>query len=189
MEDAKIKFEKERETTLKSLPDSVKSMFGHIGFAILDEEDALQVPVLILNPYHVPPKPVRDIYWFDLFMGKKRKKGGLIKLAYLVYHYGSNDPDDCYSFVEQDEFTSYEAGCEAGYHVLPSHVQAKLDAGQPLEESDEHLVRSWSEMQEDAAKQPEDRRRGVAFQERYELLAPTKPKDPPRQKKRQKTTK
>jgi hypothetical protein len=189
MEAAKIKFEKERETTLKALPDSVKNMFGHIGFAILDEEDALQVPVLILNPYHVPPKPVRDIYWFDLFMGKKRKKGGLLKLAYLVYHYGSNDPDDCYSFVEQDEFTSYQAGCKAGYNILPSHVQVKLDAGQALEESDEHLVRSWSEMQEDAAKEPEERKRGIDFQERYELLATTKAKDPPGQNKRQKTTK
>ena len=113
----KRKFEKEREQILKALPDSIKDTFGKLGFAI--EEEGEIIPVLILSPYDVPPRPFRDIYWFDYY-SKAKKAKKLDKLAYMVYHYGAEE--DCYSFIEQDQFVEYEAGKEKGYDVLPEAI-------------------------------------------------------------------
>lgn len=176
MQDAKNKFEKEREQTLKALPDSVKQMFGQIGFVSSDDEE-IALPVLIVSPYQVPPKPVRDIYWYDYFSKAKRAKK-LSELAYLVYHYGHNDPDDYYSFVEQSDFVSYEQGLERGYHILPDGLAGKEN----LTEEEEIRVRGIAEMEEDVAKEPEERMRGaVGFQERHEQM-----KEAPPAAKRQK---
>jgi hypothetical protein len=56
-------FEEERDEILKQLPDTYKSMFGRIGFA---KWSGMTLPVLILNPYHVPPYPVRQ-QWFKQY--------------------------------------------------------------------------------------------------------------------------
>lgn len=177
---AKGKFEKEKETILKSLPDSVKAMFGVIGFckAEVDEDDENAnanagddyVPCLILDPYDVPPRPVRDTYWFDMYSRYKRTKK-LAEMDYLVYHYGSDDPMDCYSFIEQKDFKTYEEGLAAGYDKLPAHIQAKVDAGTELEEEEEQRVRGLEEMKEDVDKPAEERKRGnFTFKERHEVL-------------------
>jgi hypothetical protein len=183
MEDAKKSFEQGREKQLKELPDNIKQMFGQIGFALseYDEESAI-VPVLVLSPYDVPPKPFRDIYWFDLFSKVKRSKK-LSELAYLVYHYGA-DIDDCYSFVEQEDFESYESGKSKGYDIIPVELQQKLDAGKELTEEELAKVRGIQEMEEDIAKDPAERKRGyLDFKERHEEVLDDK-KQPP--KKRQK---
>jgi len=166
---AKKMFEQEREKILADLPENVKSMFGQIGFCQLygNGEDEEFVPVMIMNPYDVPPKPVRDIYWHDLYSKGKRSKS-LGKLAYLVYHYGSDDPDDCYSFIEQEDFVPADEGLKLGYGETPAEIRKKLDAGTPLDEEEEVRVRGLSEMKEDLAKTLADRRRGVNFQERWE---------------------
>jgi len=175
----KKKFEKEREKTLAELPDSVKAMFNQIGFAPAEHDESELVPVLILSPYDVPPKPVRDVYWYDLF-GKAKRSKEVDKLPYLVYHYGQNDPDDCYSFVEQDEFISYEEGKEKGYDVMPEALAAKVKEGSALTEEEEILVRGLKEMAEDVLKEPAERKRGTTdFQERYEKL-----KEPPAKKRK-----
>ena len=191
-DDAK-KFEKEKETILHSLPDSIKGMFRVMGFTRVEEEvdsgdddDEEEkkvaatatapppaatedyVPCLVLSPYDVPPRPVRDVYWHSLYMTAKRKKQ-LGQLDYLVYHYGSDDPDDCYSLIAHEDFKSYEKGVQEGYDKLPSHIQQKVDAGSPLTEEEEKRVRALKEMHEDAAKMPEDRKRGNCdFLERHE---------------------
>jgi len=138
---AKAKFEKEKERTLADLPQAITSMFGQVGFGRIsvdddsdddddddkqssEEADTRIVPVLIVNPYHVPPKPVRDVYWFGLYMAAKRKKT-LGTLAYLCYHYGATDPDDCYSFLEHDMFVPYADGCAQGWHKIPDELQSK----------------------------------------------------------------
>jgi hypothetical protein len=54
-------FEEERDESLRQLTDTYKSMFGRIGFA---KWSTMTLPVLILNPYHVPPYPVRQ-QWFQ----------------------------------------------------------------------------------------------------------------------------
>lgn len=194
-ETAKVKFEKERETILKSLPDNVKAMFNVMGFckAEVDEEEenANQnagddyVPCLILSPYAVPPRPVRDVYWFDMYSKCKRTKK-LAELEYLVYHYGADDPADCYSFIAHDDFKSYETGLAEGYDKLPAHIQSKVDAGEELTEEEEQRVRGLKEMKEDAAKPAEERKRGNHdFKERHEVLEEKAAKQPPakRQKK------
>lgn len=179
MNTAKKKFEKEREKTLAELPESVKAMFGQIGFAASEHDENEIIPVLVLSPYDVPPKPVRDVYWYDLF-GKAKRSKSVDKLAYLVYHYGHDDPDDCYSFIEQDEFYSYEEGKERGYDVMPEALAAKLKAGGDLTEEEEIRVRGLKEMEEDVPKAPEERKRGTTdFLERHEKL-----KEPPAKKRK-----
>ena len=98
MSAAQEKFEKERETILKSLPQNIHDSFGTMGFCKHEEEDAdsddddekkapaatttttttttgeggvhMFVPCLILSPYDVPPRPVRDVYWHNLYMDR-----------------------------------------------------------------------------------------------------------------------
>lgn len=117
-------------------------------------------PVLI-SPYDVPPKPVRDIYWMDAFTKAKRSKAKLKKLDYLVYVYGSNNPNDCYNFVNQSEFVSYEDGLKQGY----------CEENQEQQLSNKRLTRGLKEMKMDLQKEPTDRRKDHVdepFRERYE---------------------
>jgi hypothetical protein len=60
---AKKEFEEERDQILNSIPESYKSMFGQIGFVNWGK---LPYPVLILNPYNIPPGPVRN-QWISMF--------------------------------------------------------------------------------------------------------------------------
>lgn len=174
-DEARKAFEKEREKILKDLPDSIKKMFGAIAFgpSAFDEDEI--VPVLIMNPYHVPPKPVRDVYWFDLYSKTKRSKK-LPHLAYLVYHYGADDPDDCYTFIEHKDLISYEDGVAQGYDRLSAEIQTKInDAATSgtcpdLTPEEQMKVRGLEELQEDLAKPPHERRRGVDFLERWQVL-------------------
>lgn len=184
MEDAKKNFEKGREKQLSELPDNVKSMFGQIGFAFQEyDEEREIVPVLVLSPYDVPPKPIRDIYWFDLFSRVKRSKK-LPELAYLVYHYGSADLGDCYSFVEQSDFESYESGKEKGYGSIPLEIQQKINAGIELTEEEMGKIRAIQEMEEDIAKDPAERKRGcLDFKERHEEIVDDNNRKPPPTKK------
>uniref|UniRef100_A0A7S2YNL6 Uncharacterized protein n=1 Tax=Entomoneis paludosa TaxID=265537 RepID=A0A7S2YNL6_9STRA len=174
------KFEKERETILKSLPANVKSMFRTMGFCRVevdsDDEDAAAkkqagddfAPCLILSPYDVPPRPVRDTYWHQMYMAAKRSKK-LGEMDYLVYQYGHDDPEDCYSFVAVEDFKSYDDGLKAGFGELPAALQAKVDAGTALTEDEQIRVRALEEMREDASKKPEERLRGnFDFLERHE---------------------
>lgn len=183
MSSAKEKFEAERDSVLKDLPDSIKDSFGTIGFCKVeanddsdDDEETVSnkktaaeeyVPCLIVSPYDVPPRPVRDVYWFDYFSKRKRTKT-LAQLDYLVYHYGSDDPTDCYSFIAQELFKSYEDGVRDGDDILPERIQGKLDSNVPLTEEEEQRVRGLTEMKEDLEKKPKDRKRNVGFKERYE---------------------
>jgi hypothetical protein len=193
MAQAKEKFEQERDKILKELPDNVKAMFGTMGFckAEHDEEEEENypeedwIPVLVVSPYEVPPRPVRDVYWFDLFSKMKRTKK-LAELEYLVYHYGSDDPLDCYSFIPQNEFKSYEDGIAEGYDNLPSFIQTKVDSGEELTEEEQMRVRGLQEMKEDALKPAAERKRGNwQFKERHEEKSEAPVKKPPakRQKK------
>jgi len=177
MQAEKERFEKEREKTLNALPESIKNMFGQIGFAPSEHDDDDFVPVLVVSPYSVPPKPVRDIYWFDFFNRAKRTKS-LDKLAYLVYHYGHDDPDDCYSFIDQNDFVPYQEGKEKGYH----NMHLALVGKENMTQEEEIQVRGIREMDEDVEKEPADRMRGVVdFMESYEIY-----KDAPPPAKRQK---
>eukprot|EP00539_Tryblionella_compressa_P012883 CAMPEP_0178824176 /NCGR_PEP_ID=MMETSP0746-20121128/5538_1 /TAXON_ID=913974 /ORGANISM="Nitzschia punctata, Strain CCMP561" /LENGTH=79 /DNA_ID=CAMNT_0020485835 /DNA_START=112 /DNA_END=348 /DNA_ORIENTATION=- len=69
--DGKARFEAERDKVLSEIPQALKDKFGTIGFCTVeDDDDETKVyyqPVLIVNPFEVPPKPVRDIYWMDMF--------------------------------------------------------------------------------------------------------------------------
>lgn len=195
MESAKKLFEAEREKILSELPESIKAMFGTIGFAAAEFDENDMIPVLVMSPYDVPPKPVRDVYWFDYFSKAKRSKT-LDKLSYLVYHYGADDPDDCYSFIEHDDFISYEEGKARGYDVLPADLALKLQQQQSeenieLTEEEVRRVRGLRELNEDVLKDPIERKRGtIDFKERHELLPPSSKskalKSPPAAKRQKK---
>lgn len=61
--DAKVEFEEFRDTCLSKIPKPYKQMFGQIGFTKLYNA---VMPCLILNPFHVPPGVVRQM-WLDMF--------------------------------------------------------------------------------------------------------------------------
>jgi hypothetical protein len=182
-------FEAERDQVLNDLPDSIKAMFGVIGFCKVaandDSDDDAEtvsnkavaaeeyVPCLIVSPYDVPPRPVRDVYWFDIYSKAKRTKT-LDKLDYLIYHYGSDDPMDCYSFITHDQFKTYEDGARDGDDVLPARIQTKIDAAQDLTEEEAQRVRGLQEMQQDLAKPVAERKRNTNFKERHEETTATK---------------
>jgi hypothetical protein len=173
METAKSKFEAERKQILADLPESITSMFGTIGFVAAEFDENDIVPVLIMSPYDVPPKPVRDVYWFDQYSKAKRSKA-LHKLAYLVYHYGADDPDDCYSFIEQEDFITYEDGVRLGYDQLSAELEQKVKDGVELTEEESLRVRGLNELKEDVVKDPSLRKRGNAgFKERHEQAVKT----------------
>jgi hypothetical protein len=181
MESAKRAFEKEREKILSEIPANVKAMFGQIGFAVSEETEQF-VPILALNPYDVPPKPVRDVYWFDMFSKGKRSKK-LSKMSYLVYWYGSDDPEDCYSFIEQDDFISYETGEKKGYGELSKAVQDKIDGNLPMSDEERGMIRAIEEMKHHLTQEPVERKcRFGVFKERHEMLAD--PKDADKKRKR-----
>lgn len=184
---AKAKFEKERNDVLKALPDELKDVFGTIGFCpgeVDDDDDENETdttntnppqsqppfmqPVLIVSPYDVPPKPIRDIYWMDAFSKAKRSKAKLKKLDYLVYVYGSDDPDDCYNFVPHEEFVPLEQAQKSGFDVLPKAVADKPASERT--ESESKLARALEEMKADLPKAKEDRKHGSPFLEAYEKL-------------------
>jgi len=200
-DDAKSKFEKERDDVLKTLPDHLKDAFGTIGFGPGEEDDdddegnnstnlkpaqPYMNPVLIVSPYDVPPKPIRDIYWMDAFSKAKRSKAKLKKLDYLVYVYGSDDPGDCYNFVSHDDFVPLEEGQKNGLDILPKVVADKLESERTGSEA--KLVRAIEEMKADLPKAKGDRKHGEDFLEGYEkLMAKEKETDkasPPPAKKR-----
>jgi hypothetical protein len=201
--ESRMQFEKEREKTLSEIPEHLRLMFGQIGFAPSpvypdsdDEEgdekesgsaskkedhegDEIEspteamLPVLILSPFSVPPHPFRDVYWMEKFSKGKRSKS-LKKLSHIVYHYGCTDLDDCYTFVEQDEFVDYDAGVKEGYHELPAYIQKKQEKGIKLSECEQLHIRALAEMNEDIKLAPSKRRRGqMDFLERYEAEAGT----------------
>jgi hypothetical protein len=60
---AKKEFEEERDRILNSLPESYKSLFGQIGFV---KWGKVEYPALILNPYYIPPGPVRN-QWISMY--------------------------------------------------------------------------------------------------------------------------
>ena len=94
-------------------------------------------------------------------------------MEYLVYHYGADDPLDCYSFIPQDEFKSWDTGVAEGYDKLPAYLQSKVDAGVELTEEEQQRVRGIEEAKEDALKPAEERKRGNwQFKERHEETAP-----------------
>lgn len=178
-QEAKLKFEVERDDILKTLPDELKDVFGAIGFCQGEDEDeeeggaagkpAAFIPCLIVSPFDVPPKPVRDIYWMNLYTKAKRSKAKLKKLDYLVYVYGSDDPDDCYNFVAHEDFVALEDGRSRGYDALPKSVSSKSESDRT--ETEAKLVRGLEEMKADLEKQPCDRKRGGPFLERWETLS------------------
>jgi hypothetical protein len=187
--DDKETFEAGREKILSDLPEALKDQFGAIGFFLVEDDDdddddddennntdgqdspprpAYYQPVLIVNPFEVAPKPVRDIYWMEIFNKAKRSKAKMATLDYLVYVYGSDDPDDCYNFVSHDDFISLTDAQEHQLHVAPPELEGR--APKDLSEVEVKLLAGLKEMQEDLAKEPRDRKpqSKFPFLERYQ---------------------
>lgn len=175
-------FEAAREKILSDLPAALKDKFGEIGFFLVEHEDDSEddeapkaadlpnyyQPVLIVNPFEVPPKPVRDIYWMEIFKKGKRSKAKMATLDYLVYVYGSDDAGDCYNFVSHEDFITLEDAKAQNIDVVPAELEGK-DA-KDLSEVEIKLLAGHKEMKADLAKDPKDRnpQSKFPFLERYE---------------------
>jgi len=166
-------FEQERDEILASIPEEYKKMFGQIGFT---KWSKALIPVVILNPYHLPGGPdgaVRN-QWLAMYE-KLRAQNRLESMSYVVYFYGADDPGIYYGFVQQKLFTPYEREKSKGtksVHKLPEKIKKKIDSGAPLSTKDKSTQRGYDEMEEDLLKSPEDRIRGITeFLEEYELRA------------------
>ena len=61
--DVKRIFEEERDEVLKSIPAEYSNMMGQIGFTKWGRNT---LPILILNPFHVPPGKVRE-QWMTMY--------------------------------------------------------------------------------------------------------------------------
>jgi hypothetical protein len=59
----KKNFDQERDEILSSVPESLKSLFGQVGFA---KWGKTSLPVLARSPYDVSPGAVRKI-WFEMY--------------------------------------------------------------------------------------------------------------------------
>ena len=78
---AKREFEAYKAGILKSTPADYKIMFGQIGFT---KWNKILIPVLILNPFHVPPGNVRQ-KWLDMHQ-KVRDAVWLATYSGRVFH-------------------------------------------------------------------------------------------------------
>ena len=92
-------FEAERDEILSIIPDEYRDMFGQIGFTKWGKG---LIPVVILNPYHLPNNCVRN-QWLAMFE-KLRAQNRLSSMSYVVYFYGADDPGVFYGFIEQKKF-------------------------------------------------------------------------------------
>lgn len=68
-QDAKHHFEAERDAVLEALPESVKSMFFQVGFVQWGRRKTNNnyLPVIILDPYSVPPASSARTSWMQKF--------------------------------------------------------------------------------------------------------------------------
>ena len=57
---AKKAFERKKDRVLLLVPQAIRDKYGEIGFATWLGS---MRPVLVLNPYHVPPAPVREYFF------------------------------------------------------------------------------------------------------------------------------
>jgi len=62
LEEKRRLFEEEKDAILSEVPDEVKARFGTICFAKWGKQF---LPVLVMNPYWVPPHARK--YWLDMF--------------------------------------------------------------------------------------------------------------------------
>jgi hypothetical protein len=91
-------------------------------------------------------------------------------MSLLIYWYGEVNEQHMYSLIPQSSFTPYEEGV-AKNPIISKSLQAKVDKGMALEKKDVAKLRALEEVQEDLAKEPSERRRGVVnFVEGYQTL-------------------
>ena len=93
-------------------------------------------------------------------------------MSYLIYYYGSDLNDNCFSFIPQRSFTSYENGVKKGYDKLPKNIQKKVDGSGKLTKADSNVIQRLEEMREDLKKEPKERRGKLDdVREGYEMLS------------------
>ena len=86
---AKRIFEQEKEEILNSIPENYRNKFGQIGFT---KWGKCLLPILILNPYDVPPGEVRG-KWLTMY-----EKVRLCFAGNLVFFGGARINHSPYSF-------------------------------------------------------------------------------------------
>jgi hypothetical protein len=91
----------------------------------------------------------------------------LEKMSYLVYWYGEANQKAMYSLIGQSTFIPYYQAI-AKNPIVPKSLQNKVDAKEPLSKQETLRNRARQEVEQDLAKEPSERRRGVVnFLEGY----------------------
>ncbi|KAG7361462.1 hypothetical protein IV203_036563 [Nitzschia inconspicua] len=158
-------FEQEREEIMATVPKAVKKRFGEILFATFGSYIG---PVLILNPYHVSPGPVRE-QWFKMY-AKCKASDRLVNMTNLVYWYGAYDnPEGAFSFVPTTKLVDFETGKKRMDKKLETLYKKSR-----LSSTDELLQKGILEMDEDIKVEPSMRSGNIGrdFLEVYEHRIP-----------------
>ena len=70
LEEKRRLFEEGRDALLAEVPDETKARFGQIYFAKWGKQ---VMPVLVMNPYSIPPGTTRKL-WLDMFDNVRNSK-------------------------------------------------------------------------------------------------------------------
>jgi hypothetical protein len=99
-----------------------------------------------------------------------KKQDRLEQMSLLIYWYGEEKETNMYSLLPQSNFTPYEEGV-AKNPIVSKSLQIKVDNGRALTDKEMAKIRAQEEVQEDLAKDPSERRRGIVnFIEGYQTL-------------------
>ena len=89
----------------------------------------------------------------------------------LIYWYGTTNPEQYYGFISQKEFVPYENGRHGSHFKSFQAAKVKMEKGKKLTKREKDTISALKEMEEDLAKDPSERKRGVAdFVEGYDML-------------------
>lgn len=156
-------FQIKMQLVLGMLSAQYKSQFLEPGFARWEDEF---LPVLFVGPYDISEGPLRDIFLRKI----KNASKGLLPLPRLVYWYGVDELEQAFSFVPQEDCSTYEEGASKGLLELPKDLQIKLDRGRAFTNTEKKRIEGRDLMEEDKEKDKEDRRRFEKFKEDHQYI-------------------
>ena len=125
-EERRIAFETKRDEIMNSLPEEYKARFLEVGYAAHGKVD---YPVLVMNPFDVPPGEGREI-WMRRYVANKARDN-LSRMPFIFYWYGTESWNG--------EKSTAQFGVDINVKEKPNK-QAKDDVGRAaLEEMNEYL--------------------------------------------------
>jgi hypothetical protein len=140
------------DDVVASLPDYVTQMFNEVGFAKYDKD---YNPVLFLNPFYVSKPPEVRVQWqsyYDRFMKSKK-----MKMAHLVFWYGSDPSKPEFSTMPPDTVLTYEQAANLGLNEVPEKITKKIAKGKSLTVQEDMFYFGLKDLEADRATPKEER--------------------------------